>query len=101
MSEALKKSDVAPPTAARRSWSPLHRGLAFLAAAEPFTTPVYAAMATAAAIVPTSIAFMVNEAALVLAVPLLVVAAAVDAGAATKWWMRKAAQKKRQRRRRR
>lgn len=99
MSEALKKSEV--PTAKQPRWSPLHNGLAFLAAAEPFATPVYAAMASAAALAALVLGYAVNESVLIFALPFSIVAAAIVAGTVTKSWMNRPQKRGRRRRRRR
>lgn len=100
MSEVLKKSEaqsqsesiivVDPRTL---QWSPLYRGLTFVAFAEPYATPVYSAMAVAAAGASMVLSFTVWIGLLAIAMPLTIVAAALVAGTAVKSWLEKKAKK--------
>jgi hypothetical protein len=87
MHEVTNKSEVESATKfdlRELHWSPLHRGLQFLAAAESFTTSVYAAMASAAAGVAIILSILVSLAFIALAAPLSIVAAALVAGTVMK-----------------
>jgi hypothetical protein len=76
----------------------LHRGLAYLAAAEPKATPVYSAMACAASAVALVLCFVVEFGFVVLAAPLSINAAVLVAGTVMKSRAKKKARRSRARR---
>ena len=100
MSDVTDTSHAQNPAPSFSKWSPLHRALSFLALAEKFTTPVYAAMATTAAVASLLIAFFVTSVAYSWGVPLAIVAATIDGGLLGKWWEARSERKRKSRARR-
>ncbi len=100
MSEVLKKSEAQSQSESNTvvdprtlHWSPLYRGLTFVAFAEPYASPVYSAMALAAASASMVLSFTVWIGLLAIAMPLTIVAAVLIAGTAMKSWTQKKARK--------
>jgi membrane protein implicated in regulation of membrane protease activity len=88
MSNGPSKSSAQPKAFNNLSelhWRSLHAGLAFLAAANLYTTPVYSAMASAAAGATIVLMVTVAKAFVVLVAPFSIVAVVLVAGTLMKW----------------